>query len=700
MNLVIIFFIVVVFLFFLVEKFKKDKKLDRAWWNFGDHKWFVSVILLLLLAVVLLNNIPVDPTFNSSEEQINYGIKTRQPWLVSAGYKESIRADSNNLDKNYNFIKYNFDRNQYQRPHYHDYDKEKVYIFQHYSHLAESDDSKQNDIGNLCLTVYYVLNKDPFNAKDKIEQVKDIKLRYYNNYLGDIKYYYNDLEGAIEAYKTEIALNGDKEDAFDNLARAYYFNNKYNDLVKLVYTDDGKKFVPYELKQRVYFNNSDWTNYFLTQFNYFFEGLTPIVFLAALLVLFTWIFYLRLIDRASPEAWLSICITIVLSSLFVVPVLFLYGFFEYKLDFHINGETGNDLMYCIFGIGVLEEMVKIIPFLLILQFTRWIKEPIDYIVYASLTALGFAFVENLLYIDHYGIDVVHTRAFTAAISHMIDTSIIAYGLILAKYRYKKNSVLFFIPFFLIAACSHGFYDFWLTNNDVSEFSFITFLYLLTSILFYSSFINNALNNSESVKQDIKMNTKRLSGNLAASLSFIIVFEFICLCFVYGTTIANRELSSSVVSGGYMILFLSVRLSNIDIVPDEWAPLQFFTGLLPLSFAYDTKLNYNSVVGLTLKFTPARKMGILYKLLPAEGEVLKREKISGFSGWFLVKMQTPLVINGKNYPHAFIRAKDKDELIENNSGIMLSFNVPVDETVLSKPDKKKGDLLFVDWAVVN
>ena len=64
------------------------------------------------------------------------------------------------------------------------------------------------------------------------------------------------------------------------------------------------------------------------------------------------------------------------------------------------------------------------------------------------------------------------------------------------------------------------------------------------------------------------------------------------------------------------------------------------------------------------------------------------------------MQTPLVINGKNYPHAFIRAKDKDELIENNSGIMLSFNVPVDETVLSKPDKKKGDLLFVDWAVVN
>ena len=75
----------------------------------------------------------------------------------------------------------------------------------------------------------------------------------------------------------------------------------------------------------------------------------------------------------------------------------LYDFFDYSLGFKKSGEVVNDLFYCVFGIGLIEETVKIIPFLLMLKFSRQINESIDYVIYASVSALGFAFMENLIY---------------------------------------------------------------------------------------------------------------------------------------------------------------------------------------------------------------------------------------------------------------------------------------------------------------
>src|ERR1044071_3099290 len=123
---------------------------------------------------------------------------------------------------------------------------------------------------------------------------------------------------------------------------------------------------------------------------------------------------------------------------------------------------------------------------------------------------------------------------------------------------KKSPVLFFFLFFLIAAAAHGFYDFWLLNEDASSYWFMTVLCLLVGVQVYASFINNALNNPSSVQQNVQLNTSRLASDLAAALVFVFVFEYCCLSFIYGLTIGNRELISSILGGGYMILFLSVR----------------------------------------------------------------------------------------------------------------------------------------------
>ena len=186
----------------------------------------------------------------------------------------------------------------------------------------------------------------------------------------------------------------------------------------------------------------------------------------------------------------------------------LYDVYKYLFGFQLNGNVINDSLYCVFGIGVIEEFVKFVPFLIILKFTKIINEPIDYIMYASLSALGFAFVENFNYFDDGSINIIHSRALTASIAHMVFSSLVVYGLILAKFRYKKNTFLLGLLFFFIAAFAHGFYDFWLLNEYVAGFSIFTFLCLLTGILVYASLTNNALNHSLTSSDNINLNTSK------------------------------------------------------------------------------------------------------------------------------------------------------------------------------------------------
>jgi RsiW-degrading membrane proteinase PrsW (M82 family) len=494
-------------------------------------------------------------------------------------------------------------------------------------------------------------------------------------------------------------MYGDIKGAYYFLSGIYDYEKQYNEITPLAYNDAIKQYIPYEYKQRAYITNHDLYNYFRTLFTQAFLNTNIIGLIGALLILLIWVFYLKKVNVYQKGNWKSILFTILLSSIFVLPVWLLYDTYKYILNFSLNGNVINDFLYCVFGIGVIEELVKFIPFLIILRFTNVIKEPIDYITYASLSALGFAFVENFRYFDDGSINIIHSRALTASVAHMIFSSIAAYGLILSKFKYKKKTFLFGLLFFFIAAFGHGFYDFWLLNKYVSDFSIFTFSCLLVGILVYASLTNNALNHSLTSSDNIKLNTSKLASDLAAGLIAVFLFEYIAMVFIYGPTIGNREFIGSTLSSGYLILFASIRLSNIDIIPGEWSPIEFFAGLLPAQIIYgDKKPNYNSLVGKRINIRLFRKKTILETLLPLEGEIVKREKISGFSGWFLVKLEKPMPISKSNKEFILIRPKERFALIKKGDDTIVSFAFIPDITLLENSNKKINDFKFIDWAI--
>jgi len=110
------------------------------------------------------------------------------------------------------------------------------------------------------------------------------------------------------------------------------------------------------------------------------------------------------------------------------------------------------------GVATIEEIAKIIPVLIIIKITKSINEPIDYLIYASVSALGFAFLENINYIYEYKdahANIVGVRSFMPTIMHVCTTSII--GASIYKFQ-KENKYKFLIIGFGSAILAHTIYN--------------------------------------------------------------------------------------------------------------------------------------------------------------------------------------------------------------------------------------------------
>ena len=116
------------------------------------------------------------------------------------------------------------------------------------------------------------------------------------------------------------------------------------------------------------------------------------------------------------------------------------------------------LAYALFAIGPIEELAKMVPFLLVAMRLKAFDEPLDGIVYASFIALGYAAVENYHYLDYLTVVESYARGFAGPVIHILFASIWAYPI--TRARLARESII--VPAlygFLLAAGLHGLYDF-------------------------------------------------------------------------------------------------------------------------------------------------------------------------------------------------------------------------------------------------
>ena len=315
-------------------------------------------------------------------------------------------------------------------------------------------------------------------------------------------------------------------------------------------------------------NNNHLTDKNIEENNYLYAILISFMITAV------WLIYVVRLDIFNKEKKRNIIITLLLSILLTLFTDYPYALIH-ELGFNDSLNPLKSLLYDVFGIGLIEETVKLIPLLIMLKVTRAVDEPYDYILYASISALGFSFVENAMYLNNFGLYIINSRALYATVAHMTFSSMIAYGLFLVKFKHTKYPpVLVISLFFLFAIFSHGFYDFWLINPVVTKFSGLTTLFFLITIHIWFSIKNNTMNTSNYFDVTKTINNDGLKIYLIISLLSIFMLSYIYVAFKANSEDANRFFMQSVVVYGYIIFYLIATLTKYNLVKGLLKPFKF------------------------------------------------------------------------------------------------------------------------------
>ena len=183
--------------------------------------------------------------------------------------------------------------------------------------------------------------------------------------------------------------------------------------------------------------------------------------LIALAPVFIIAFYIWLRDKYEREPVGQLLLALIGGCLITIPVLFIERWLGIPLQYLYGyAEAGWNAFIVA---GFTEELFKFIALMILFWSNPNFNEKFDGIVYASFISLGFAGVENILYVSDGGAKLGLMRAFTAVPAHALFGVMMGYQVGLARFFPKEKNRRLFLALF-IPILLHGIYDFILMSG--------------------------------------------------------------------------------------------------------------------------------------------------------------------------------------------------------------------------------------------
>lgn len=172
------------------------------------------------------------------------------------------------------------------------------------------------------------------------------------------------------------------------------------------------------------------------------------------------LFFLYVKDKYEKEPWKMLFLGL-LFGLYTAAVVYAFGtWLEIRLP-----HRESPLYTAFVSSAGVEESVKFLFLFLLIWGNKNFNEPLDGIVYGVFVSLGFAWVENIIYVTHPvlgGYETALTRALLSVPGHGLFGVEMGYYLAEGKYRKKKKDLLlaFFAPYL-----AHSLYNYFLLEKD-------------------------------------------------------------------------------------------------------------------------------------------------------------------------------------------------------------------------------------------
>ena len=590
-----------------------------------------------------------------------------------------------------------------------------------YKKLKKSQNEDTLLIGKFGNGVMNIFNRKYEEAIDLLSSIS-ASGRPYLHYATGMAYWSNhDVDQAIYHFSEEMKIdNGNLDGALLKLSDIYVERNDLKSLYPLLHNPLVIKKVDGRIVRSAYLFNLDLYHYLLWFKAYYRKSVSLYGLIAALAILMIWLVYLITLDLFQKERFPYILICLLLGMASPNIVFFINDVLGFWIHPHVNGQLIHDLVYTIFGIGMPEELAKFLPVLVMLVFTREVDEPIDYLLYASLSALGFAFIENILYFQEFHGGIIHARALTAVVGHMIYASIVVYGFVRIRYqKLKRNSILVFIQYFMLVSLAHGVYDFLLFWH----LNIVFILFFIFMVQIWIVMLNNAMNNSEYFSYKIGPISEKLRFYLALGLTFIVMLEYFVVGMKSGHHQANSQLVSSFFSGGMLIVFFASNLSTFDLVKGYWRSIYLsnrqrkdykkcgsIINLLSF-FLVNNILAHNYVNHQISIFSEPSNIN-LYDLLPKpiKGEIVDRKIMFRFDeeseswyndpNWFVVKLECAIIFEEKQQRYVLIKPQNVNMSLyhERDAQVFFCFVPMVNK--LKSSNVHQEDTVAYGQAIVN
>jgi RsiW-degrading membrane proteinase PrsW (M82 family) len=171
-------------------------------------------------------------------------------------------------------------------------------------------------------------------------------------------------------------------------------------------------------------------------------------------------------EKSEPGGLLAICFIVgMISVFFVLPL-------EKLIKSHFSSHEWQ-----IVGWASIEEIMKYLVVLVILYKTKYIDDPIDWPIYLITAALGFAALENALFLikplslDQATVSLLtgQLRFLGSTLLHTVSSAFIGIALGLSFYMkgFRKN--LYLISGIVLAITLHSTFNFFIMKNSGGDF---------------------------------------------------------------------------------------------------------------------------------------------------------------------------------------------------------------------------------------
>lgn len=184
--------------------------------------------------------------------------------------------------------------------------------------------------------------------------------------------------------------------------------------------------------------------------------------LAPVILIFTYIYFR---DKYEREPLGHLILSFILGAAAAYPVILVGDVLAKLLGTSDNSGVIGLFFHVLIVIALAEEGMKYLVLRLYNYNLKEFDEPYDGIMYAVAVAMGFAALENSLYVYKYGYETGILRMFTAVPSHAAFATAMGYYVGLAKFEGQiKNATWLHIKGLGLAIIFHTIYDYIILNN--------------------------------------------------------------------------------------------------------------------------------------------------------------------------------------------------------------------------------------------